>query len=304
MKNSIIILGPTASGKTRLAARLAQQLNGAVLSFDSRQVYKELNIGTGKDKGEFSIEGSEVPHYLIDLVSVKESFNIYDFVTHFINAWEEVQQRQLLPILCGGTGLYFDAVLKKLQYINIPNNSSLREEIGSQTKEALVKRLSEYPQELISHSDISSHKRLIRAIEVAEFLQNNSKEMIPYPEIQPMIFGIDIPVIERKRRINERLIRRMEEGLVEEIEGLLQRGVDPEKLITLGLEYKFVTNYLMRGGDKEEMLKHLEIAIHQYAKRQMTWFRRMEREGFGINWVDGEADIGEQMRSIEALIND
>jgi tRNA dimethylallyltransferase len=301
--DSIIILGPTASGKTRLAAHIAGMLNGAVLSFDSRQVYKELNIGTGKDKNEFVIDGNEIPHYLVDIASVNEAFNIYDFVKHFIEAWKNVRNSKLFPVLCGGTGLYFDAVLKRLQYINIPSNIELRESIINETKEALVEMLKGFPVELTSHSDLSSHKRLIRAIEVAIFLRNNTHEKIPYPEINPIIFGIDISLKERNHRIHERLLRRIDEGLIEEVQGLLEKGVSGQKLINLGLEYKFVTNFLLYGEDRNDMLKHLEIAIQQYAKRQMTWFRKMEKEGFIINWIDANLDVSGQMEKIMEMIH-
>lgn len=297
--NCVILVGPTASGKTKLAVQIAASQQGAVLSFDSRQVYKELQLGCGKDLKEYFVNGKKVPHALLDLCSVKEPFHIYDFVKHFIAAFHACETRHLLPVLCGGTGLYFDAVLKKHQHISIPNDAAVREKAESLSDEALQAWLMSFPESVRRHADTSTRKRMIRALEVASYLTSNTPEVIPYPDLKPLIFGLDPPVKERNRRIHTRLYERMDEGMPEEVKGLLENGVPPATLKRLGLEYKFITEFLLGEIGKEEMLVSLETAIHQYAKRQMTWFRKMEREGYKIHWLNAENNTELQLQ--EAL---
>lgn len=297
--NCVMLIGPTASGKTKLAAQIAASQQGAVLSFDSRQVYKELQLGCGKDLKEYCVNGIEVPHYLLDLCSVTEAFHIYDFVKHFIAAFHACENRHFLPVLCGGTGLYFDAVLKKHQHISIPNDATVREKAASLSDEALQTWLMSYPEALRRHADTSTRKRMIRALEVASFLTSNTPEVIPYPDLKPLIFGLDPPVKERNRRIHKRLYERVDEGMIEEVKMLLANGVPAAILKRLGLEYKYITEYLLGETGKEAMLASLETAIHQYAKRQMTWFRKMEREGFKIHWLNAENNT--ELQREEAL---
>jgi tRNA dimethylallyltransferase len=296
--NSILILGPTASGKTRLAAHLAHQLKGAVLSFDSRQVYRQLTIGAGKDLDEFKIEGESVPHYLIDICDVNENFHSYAFVKKYIEAFEDCISNKQMPILCGGTGLYFDLALKKHQYINIPNNPELRKDILLFSDEALIEKLKTFPTQFTAHADMSTRKRTIRAIEIADYLSHNVHEKILYPDMRPIIFGLNLSSTERKLRINQRLEQRINHGLIEEVQHLLKSGVTSERLIFLGLEYKYITEYLEGKHDKETMINLLKTAIHQYSKRQMTWFRKMEREGNKIHWIDGKLTVEEQLEII------
>jgi tRNA dimethylallyltransferase len=219
--NSIIILGPTASGKTRLATQLAHVLNGAVLSFDSRQVYRQLNIGSGKDLNEFKIGNHTIPYHLIDIADINENFHSCEFVKNYLEAYETCSLKKELPILCGGTGLYFDLVLKQYQYINIPNNEDLRKQLSVMSDEALLLELNLFPHQAISQADISTRKRIIRAIEIAEYLSKYKHDKISYPNIKPLIIGINLSSSERRKRIDDRLNDRLANGLIEEVENLL-----------------------------------------------------------------------------------
>lgn len=296
--NCIIILGPTASGKTRLAAHIAYVLKGAVLSFDSRQVYRQLNIGAGKDLEEFRIENSAIPYHLIDICDLNDNFHSYEFVKNYISAFESCQLNKQVPVLCGGTGLYFDLVLKQYQYINIPNNESLRKELTQFTDESLQEKLKSFPAQDTNQADTSTRKRTIRAIEIAEYLSQNVPDKIQYPAIRPVIFGLNLSSSERRLRIDLRLAQRLQNGLIEEVKQLLDNGIPPDRLIYLGLEYKFITEYLLGKFDMATMITLLQTAIHQYSKRQMTWFRKMEREGNKIHWIDGKIPLEEQVKSV------
>lgn len=296
-----MVLGPTASGKTRLGAHVADALQGTVLSFDSRQVYRELHIGCGKDLNEYTVQGRAVPYELIDISSVNEPFYTYDFVLHFIEAFARCQAQGRLPVLCGGTGLYFDTVLKQYQHIQIPADAALQQHMQQQSNEALMQMLMVFPEALRSHADTSTRKRLMRAVEVATYLQQHTQAPIAYPQLRPLLVGLAPDVSERKRRIHARLEARLQEGLVQEVEGLLAGGVAPEVLKRLGLEFKFVTEYVLGETPYDAMVTMLETAIRQYAKRQMTWFRKMEREGHTIHWLDAKADSGAQIKAIIEL---
>ncbi len=300
--NSIVILGPTASGKTRLAAHLAFKLQGAVLSFDSRQVYKQLTIGTGKDLAEFNIHGSIVPSYLIDVCDINTNFHSYEFVKNYIAAFENCMKSKQIPVLCGGTGLYLDLALKKHQYISIPINETLRIECESLPDETLINTLNSFATAYTKQVDRSTRKRMVRAIEIADYLTHDVHEKIPYPELKPIIFGMKLSPTERKLKINQRLEERLTSGLIEEVEHLLEGGISKERLIFLGLEYKFVTEFVTGKYDKSTMVKNLQIAIQQYAKRQMTWFRKMEREGNKIHWIDGNLNVEAQMDIIYSVL--
>lgn len=294
--NCLVVLGPTASGKTHMACQLAYKLNGEIISADSRQVYKGLDIGTGKDLYEYVVQGKQIPYHLIDVCEVETQFYFPDFIRHLKKAFSEITERNHLPIICGGTGLYLEALEKDHSYTQIPENLELRKQLNELTKNELIERLRSL-EELITLSgvegrqqpvDLNSEKRIIRGIEIAEYLKTNpllKKEENIY---HPKYIGINIGKDERNERIDERLKLRIANGLIEEVEGLLQRGVTHEKLQYLGLEYKYISHYLLGNINKEELFTQLSTAIHQFAKRQMTWFRRMERNGVQIEWVDKE----------------
>ena len=300
--NALIILGPTASGKTLLAVKSAHELNGAVLSFDSRQVFRQLNIGAGKDLNAYFIKGKSVPHFLLDICDVNEPFNSYDFVTNFITAFDQCLKQHKLPILCGGTGLYFDLVLKKHEYINIPSNLKLREELKSLNKNELIERLNSFDPALREHADISTLKRMNRAVEVAQYLSKNTLIPIPYPELKPILFGIHLERNILRERIIQRIEQRLQQGMIEEVENLLKEGVSAGRLVHFGLEYKIITNYLKGDYSFETMRMKLENGIMQYSKRQLTWFRKMEREGYKINWIDGMLSEDEQFEALQIKI--
>lgn len=283
--NCALVLGPTASGKTKLAVELASQLNGAIFSLDSRQVYKQLDIGTGKDLYEFQVGEKQIPYYLINIAELEENYNLSRFLSDFETAWIDAQTKGLFPILCGGTGLYMDALMQDHEYVNIPANLALRERLEPlEHKELLLefeKHNARFPK-----VDTHNKRRLIRAIEIGVYLKGNP---LPPSEktVQPKPFtiGIDIPVEERRSRITDRLQHRLKNGLVEEVDVLLKSGVSKEWLLSLGLEYKFVTQHLLGQLSYTEMQGQLLTAIHQFAKRQMAWFRKLEREGLDIRWL-------------------
>lgn len=300
--NSIIITGPTASGKTALAAQLAAKLHGAVISADSRQVYRDLNIGTGKDLFEYNVNGTPIPYYLIDVADVATHFHLYDFITQFYKAFQLIEQQNQLPIICGGTGLYLDAILKKHELAAIPNNNVLRNELELLNKEQLITKLQSY-QVPFEQVDLNSHKRLIRAIEIADYLSEHTKPKVNFIDLKPVIFALDLPKEIRRNKISVRLKHRLENGMIEEVKALLQKGISHERLQFLGLEYQYVSKYLLEEISYDDMFVKLETAIHQYAKRQMTWFRKMEREGFTIHWLDATTAIDKNIAIIKQIIN-
>lgn len=299
--NSIIITGPTASGKTALAVRLAAALNGAIISADSRQVYKNLNIGTGKDLFEYEVNGKKIPYYLIDVAEVDTHFHLYNFITHFFDAFKTIESQQQLPIICGGTGLYLDAVLKKLELAAIPNNVDLRSKIENLDKEELIEKLNSYATKP-EKADLSSHKRLVRAVEIAEYLNNTTIPKVPFVDLNPIIFALDLPTELRRNKITARLKYRLENGMIEEVQQLLQTGISHERLQFLGLEYQYISKYLLSEISFDEMFLKLETAIHQYAKRQMTWFRKMEREQKKIHWLDATKSMDDILNEVFAII--
>lgn len=301
MKNNcLVILGPTASGKTKLACQLAYHLNGELISADSRQVYKHLNIGTGKDLEEYEVNGKKINHHLIDIVEPGDQFYLHDFVRELKIAFDKIVSKNKLPIICGGTGLYLDALRKDFSFTQIKENEILRRELENFSKEELQKKLKIYKNEKLDGADLDSKKRLIRAIEIAEHLKNNKTELIktelPY---KPYYIGLKTSVEERKASIYKRLIHRLNNGLIEEVERLLRSGVTHERLQFLGLEYKFVSNFLENKISKDELIIQLSNAINQFSKRQMTWFRKMEKEGVEINWIDKDVDIKNLLKYLD-----
>ncbi len=299
--NAIILTGPTASGKTALAVQLANALNGEIISADSRQVYKQLNIGAGKDLDEYYLNGEIVPYYLIDIAEVETHFHLYDYITHFYHAFKTIENNGKLPIICGGTGLYLDAILKKHELAAIPNNLELRSKIENWSKEELIEKLNSYVTKP-EKADLSSHKRLIRAIEIAEYLNNTNVPKVSFVDLNPIIFALDLPTEQRRNKISARLKFRLENGMIEEVQQLLLAGISHERLQFLGLEYQFISKYLLGEISFDELFLKLETAIHQYAKRQMTWFRKMEREGCTIHWLDANAPASEHIKTVQHLL--
>lgn len=286
----LIIVGATASGKTRLAAQVAQSLSGEIISADSRQLFKGMDIGTGKDLKEYILNGEQIPYHLINIKEPGEKYNVNAFKDDFYRAFENISLRRRLAILCGGTGMYIHSILQNHAYTAVPGNEELRSELAVYDIEALRLRLATYPPQYTSHADLSSAKRLSRAIEVAEYLQYNDLDPVIRPHLNPLIIGLTGGVEERRERIRKRLNERFNEGLIEEVRGLLQHGVPEVVLLSYGLEYKFVTEYLQKKDSLEDLKENLYIAIRQFAKRQMTFFRKMEKDGVQINWLSSSLE--------------
>jgi tRNA dimethylallyltransferase len=300
MFNCIVVLGPTASGKTRLACYLADHLNGEIISADSRQVYRHLNIGTGKDLNEYVVKGKQIPYHLIDVADPGEQFYLHQFMNGLKNAFELITSKNKIPIICGGTGLYLDALRKDFSFTQIKENETIRKELEHVTKEELIARLRNYPQPFTEHVDLDSKKRIIRGIEIAEhFLKNGGKPGKPGLPYKPYYLGVKTEIETRKKNISERLVKRLDEGLIAEADALLKGGISGERLELFGLEYKFVLYYLQNKIKKEQLVTQLQTAIFQFAKRQMTWFRKMEKEGVKINWVENNEDNVELLKEIK-----
>ncbi len=305
MRKMITILGPTASGKTTLAAHLAAKTGAEIISADSRQVYRGMDIGTGKDLADYVVDGKKIPYHLIDICEPGTKYNLFRYQEDFLNAYEGIRNRGVKPILCGGTGLYIEAVLKGYSLSPVPQNAELRERLAGKSLEELTAMLEELKKKtgstMHNRSDVDTAQRAIRAIEIEEHNLNNPMPERECPPIDSLIIGVDIDRDERRRKITNRLKARLEDGMVEEIQGLLHRGIPAEDLIYYGLEYKFVTEYVTGKLTYDEMFRQLEIAIHQFAKRQMTWFRGMERRGFHIHWLDASKPIDDKVMAIMEL---
>ncbi len=299
----ITILGPTASGKTPFAAALARRIGGEIISADSRQVYRRMDIGTGKDLDDYC----EVPYHLIDIAEPGTKYNLFQYQHDFLKAYEDIRSRGVTPILCGGTGLYLEAVLKGYQLAPVPENKQLRASLEGKSLEELTQMLVELKRKngtnMHNKTDVDSAQRAIRAIEIELFNGENPQEGAQIPPIDSLIIGVDIDREERRRKISRRLKQRLETGMVEEVKALLDSGIPADDLIYYGLEYKFVTEYIIGKTTYEEMYRSLEIAIHQFAKRQMTWFRGMERRGFTIHWIDAMRPMEEKVAEIIAVTN-
>jgi tRNA dimethylallyltransferase len=299
--NLIVILGPTASGKTAVAAKLASQVNGEIISADSRQVYQQLNLGTGKDYSDYLVDGKEIPFHLIDIAEPGSQYNVYEYQKDFIPTFEKLQALHKLPILCGGSGLYIEAVIEGYKLIQVPVDQSLRDGLTGKSLEELVTILSQYTH-IHNNSHTDSIKRAIRAIEIQEYYRFHPEIDFNYPEIKPLLIGIKFDRAAERQRITDRLRKRLDDGMIDEVKNLLKSGVTPEQLVYYGLEYKFLTNYVMNVISFEEMFSGLNTAIHQFAKRQMTWFRRMELKGMKIHWIDGYMPEEEKLERILALM--
>ena len=284
--NLIVILGPTASGKTRLAVRLAGELGSEIISADSRQVYPGMNIGTGKDLSEYVVDGVSVPYHLIDIVDPGHEFNVFEYQRRFFECFSEISGRGILPIMVGGSGLYIESVLRRYRMLDVPENVSLRKELETKDMETLVRRLLELNPSVHNTTDLKDRKRLVRAIEIAQYSREHDSEEMPIPQIEPLVIGVRLERGILRRRITERLRKRLDDGMVEEVEGLFALRISWEKLDFFGLEYRYIGLYLQGRLSYDEMFQKLNTRIHQFAKRQETWFRRMERQGIMIHWTE------------------
>lgn len=301
--NLVTILGPTATGKTGLAAHYAARINGEVISADSRQVYRGMDLGTGKDYEDYFVDGVEVPSHLVDIEAAGVHYNVYRFQTDFIKVFGEINSRQKFPVLCGGSGLYLEAVLKNYRMIEVPPNKELRKELEGKTLDELTAILKVMKPQLHNHTDVETDRRVIRAIEIEKYYAENPKDDSVMPNINSLNIGIDFDREMRRQRITTRLKQRLDEGMLDEVQKLLDSGLTPEQLIYYGLEYKFLTLHLIGELTFDEMFSKLEIAIHQFAKRQMTWFRGMEKRGTQINWINGHLPMEEKVDEIFKLMN-
>ena len=290
MQKMITILGPTASGKTSLAAALAARIDAEIISADSRQVYRGMTIGTGKDLDDYRQGDRLIPYHLIDICEPGTKYNLFQYQQDFHLIYNNIVARGVRPILCGGTGLYIESVLKGYALSPVPQNQALRDKLADKSLAELTEMLEDLKRRnhsvMHNRTDVDTAQRAIRAIEIETYNLEHPTDNRTLPPIDSVIIGVDINREERRRKITQRLKQRLEEGMVVEIRQLLDRGIAPENLIYYGLEYKFVTEYVIGKTSYEEMFRQLEIAIHQFAKRQMTWFRGMERRGFTIHWID------------------
>jgi tRNA dimethylallyltransferase len=293
----VVILGPTATGKTRLAALVAHQINGEVISADSRQVYRGMDIGTGKDLDDYVVDGEKVPYHLIDIVEPGTEYNVFAFSRDFEAARKAIEERGRRVVVCGGTGMYIEAVTEGYRLHKVPENPGLRKELEGKTLEELVELLTEL-KEVHNVTDTGERQRAIRAIEIATYYAENPETDKKIPEYRSILIGIDLPRQQVRQNITNRLKYRLEHGMVEEVKTLLDSGLTPSQLKFYGLEYKYLTQYVTGELSYDEMFRLLNTAIHQFAKRQMTWFRRMEKRGQEIRWIDGRLPVGERVRLV------
>lgn len=301
MNKLIVITGPTATGKTRLAALLASRNNAEIISADSRQVYRGMDIGTGKDLNDYIVDGVQIPYHIIDNVDAGHKYNLYQYQDDFVKAYEDIVTRNKKAVLCGGSGLYVESVINGYKLVHVPANLAFRKDCESKSYIELVDELKKY-KKLHNTTDIDTKQRLIRALEIEVFYNHHPEIECEFPKLDSIILVVDIERELRRKKISARLKERLDEGMIEEVNSLLQSGIDPESLIYYGLEYKFVTQYVIGDISYEDMQEKLEIAIHQFAKRQMTWFRGMERRGLTLHWIDGNKSIEERVEDAEILL--
>lgn len=298
----ITILGPTAVGKTAVAAQLAYKLETEIISADSRQLYRGMTIGTGKDLYDYVVNQQAIPYHLVDIVDAGYKYNVFEYQREFHNAFNHIRSKGKVPILCGGTGMYIEAVVNGYRLQEVPPNPQLREELDAKTDEELAKILASL-KSVHNISDLDSRKRTIRAIEIEMYYQQHPQNATEYQAIPNCYIGITVDVEERRRRITKRLHQRLQEGMVDEVRNLMQSGLSAEDLCYYGLEYKYITLYLTNQLAYDEMVEKLNVSIHQFAKRQMTWFRGMERKGAIINWVDGMLPMDSKIEKIGAILS-
>lgn len=295
----IAILGPTASGKTPFAAALAAELRTEIISADSRQIYRGMDLGTGKDLADYTVNGKQIPYHLIDIVEPGYKYNVFEYQRDFLKAYETMKQKGCLPVVCGGTGMYLESVLKGYKLLPVPENPELRARLADKSLEELTDMLKTY-KSLHNTTDVDTAKRAIRAIEIEEYYAHTPVDERSFPQLNSLIIGIDIDRELRREKITRRLRQRLEEGMADEVRHLIEQGVQPEDLIYYGLEYKYLTLYVIGKLTYEEMFTQLETAIHQFAKRQMTWFRGMERRGFTIHWMDARWPMEEKIDFVKS----
>lgn len=297
----LVVTGPTASGKTSLAATIAYRVGGEIISADSRQVYRGMNLGTGKDYEDYLVNGTHIPCHLIDIAEPGYKYNVFEYQRDFNKVYSDLKKRKTFPVVCGGSGMYADSIVTGYKMFEVPSDSGLRIELEKKSIEELKEILSTF-KNLHNSTDIDTRKRVIRAIEIEHSSRNKGKTYSGFPEVRALLIGIMLDRDTRRKRITERLKQRLQSGMVDEVKHLIDQGINTDTLIYYGLEYKFITFYLIGKISYEEMVRDLEIAIHQFAKRQMTWFRGMERKGIKINWLDGELSMEEKVEKVMELL--
>jgi tRNA dimethylallyltransferase len=298
----LVVTGPTASGKTSLAVAITKRVGGEIISADSRQVYRGMNLGTGKDYDDYLIEGTHLPCHLIDIVDPGYKYNVFEYQRDFIKVYSNLKERKVFPVVCGGSGMYADSIITGYKMIEVPPDSGLRIDLEKKSMEELKAILSTY-KNLHNVTDIDTRKRVIRAIEIEHFNRNLVKQNSEFPKVRSLVVGILFDRDSRRIRITERLKQRLDAGMVDEVKHLIDLGINTETLIYYGLEYKFITLYLTGTLTYDEMVRDLEIAIHRFAKRQMTWFRGMERRGIKIHWIDGLLPLEEKVERMLELLS-
>lgn len=298
--NLLVVTGPTATGKTAFAAQLAHRLSGEVISADSRQVYRGMDLATGKDISDYVVEGQTIPHHLVDILDPGYEYNVYEFQRDFLRVFHEITGRGNLPVLCGGTGLYIESVLRGYRLVEVPENPELRERLSKMDMDSLVRELKGFK---VPHNitDIADRKRLIRALEIQVFEKKNPRAERSFPEIRPVVFALQFDRETIRQRITTRLQLRLEKGMVDEVRELLDKGLSPSQLKFYGLEYRYLTQFATGELTYDEMFNLLNTAIHQFAKRQMTWFRKMERQGMHIHWIEGQSSMQEKVQQALAV---
>lgn len=299
----IAILGPTASGKTPFAAALAAELNTEIISADSRQIYRGMDLGTGKDLADYTIGGRNIPYHLIDIADPGYKYNVFEYQRDFLSAYEAIKQKGCLPVLCGGTGMYLEAVLKGYRLLPVPENPELRARLEGKSLAELTEILKQY-KTLHNSTDVDTAKRAIRAIEIEEYYLQTDVAQREFPKLNSLIIGVDIDRELRREKITRRLRQRLDEGMVDEVRRLLAGGIKADDLIYYGLEYKYLTLYAIGKMSYDEMFTGLETAIHQFAKRQMTWFRGMERRRFTIHWVNATLPTEEKIKFVKQKLTE
>lgn len=297
----LVVTGPTASGKTALASAVAHRVGGEIISADSRQVYRGMNLGTGKDYHDYMVDGSQIPFHLIDIVDPGYKYNVFEYQRDFNKVYSDLKRRKIFPVVCGGSGMYADSIISGYKMFEVPPDSGLRVELEKKSMEELKEILLTY-KNVHNTTDSDTKKRVIRAIEIEHSSRNKAKQGIEFPKVKALLTGIIFERDKRRKMITERLTQRLDSGMVDEVKNLIDKGIDTETLIYYGLEYKFITLFLTGKISYSEMVRDLEIAIHQFAKRQMTWFRGMERRGIKIHWIDGMLPIEEKVEKVITLL--
>ncbi len=293
----LVVTGPTASGKTALAAAIADRVGGEIISADSRQVYRGMNLGTGKDYDDYLVNGTHIPYHLIDIADPGYKYNVFEYQRDFNKVYSDLKKRKIFPVVCGGSGMYADSIITGYKMFEVPPDSGLRIELEKKSMEELKEILLTF-KNLHNTTDIDTRKRVIRAIEIEHSSRNKGYHSCEFPKVRALLIGILFDRDTRRKRISERLKQRLDSGMVDEVKKLIGMGINTETLIYYGLEYKVITLYLTGKISYQDLVRDLEIAIHQFAKRQMTWFRGMERRGIKINWIDGELPMEEKVKIV------